>query len=133
MALRAGLEGDFLYREYHIRWMAVMGLVLYRSHLYPLVKESIRSNYGMKRIFGAPPGLDGPLSYKSYCQYMCVNGFWGDEPALMSLAMTWGVRISVVNSVSLTVTRILHSSSLAESDLVLVHNDRNHYCAAGVL
>ena len=73
----------------------------------------------------------GPLSYKTYLSKLLNKTFWGDEVVLWSIAMMWGLKITVVNSKTLQEYRIHHDVAMRHVDIGLVYNANTHYSVAG--
>jgi hypothetical protein len=83
-------------------------------------------------LYGRPePGVPGPFSIRSYLKYMNRPGAWGDSVILWIISIMWGVGITVVDGESLDRTRIRHSMSMREANIVLVHASACHYIPAG--
>jgi len=58
---------------------------------------------------------------------------WGDSVMLKTLSVFFGLRLTVVNAVTLTELRIRHDRALSKADLVFVFNGFNHYVPASTL
>ena len=56
---------------------------------------------------------------------------YGDSIMLRLISHMWGVRITVLNAVTLTEVRFRHQEELDQADMVLVYNGKDHYNAAG--
>jgi len=61
---------------------------------------------------------------------MALPQSWGDSLTLKTMSIAFGLRLTVLNAVSLTENRIRHDKELGDTDLVLVYNGYNHYSAA---
>jgi hypothetical protein len=104
--------------------------------------EQIRALYGGKEDGEEKPkdeeekskkrhDIPGPFSFKTYLLYMMTDKVWGDQITLMSAAMMWDARITVLNTQGMYILTFKHNKGLPKSDMVLVFNGLNHYSPAG--
>jgi hypothetical protein len=97
--------------------------------------EQLRALYGGRQEEVEKKDMEvetpGPFSLKTYLEYMLEDQMWGDQIILMAISMMWNIRLSVLNTAGNYTLTFRHHKSLAESEMVLVFNGHNHYCAAG--
>ena len=73
----------------------------------------------------------GPFTYRSYCRYILQHGTWGDDCVLYALALETGLAIMVLLAKSLFLYPITHNFTLYQADIVLVHNEIDHFSGTG--
>ena len=78
-----------------------------------------------------PADLKGSLSFRQYLYWMSEMGFYADYPVLHALALMWGVRITVLNGLSLREVRILHNEKISRADIRLLYDGQGHYSVIG--
>ena len=111
----------------HLRRYLIWYLTAYSDFFMNQLKEFIAQEYGVEI---EKRETDGPFSYRTYLEYMLHNDSWGDQAILLAMSMIFGVRITVLNAQWLTQTRIRHTNTLKETDVVLVFCGGNHYVPA---
>lgn len=91
----------------------------------PYLHEDIRGEYGLplNQRFAGEQGYhrNGPFSYATYLKHMLKRGSYADSAIVWVFGQMWGLRITVIDALTLSETRYRHHASLVDADLVLIH------------
>jgi hypothetical protein len=125
-AIRRTIDCPLEYAAQHMRREIIMFVISHVDFFVTHLAEQLSGLYGVQE-----EGIPGPFSIKSYLQYLNKPGAWGDSIVLWILSLMWGVGVTVVHGESLDRTKLRHSNSLRETDMVLVHTGSCHYIPGG--
>ena len=106
-----------------VNWM-----VENRQKVFVYMDSALRAAYS---VADPTTSQGGPFSYREYLHKLLKRGFWGDEIVLWAVLMMWGLKIMVLNSMTLQEYRVRHNCAFKHVDVVLVYNSYSHYSAAG--
>ena len=148
-AFRRGMEAPEEYRSGHLRNQLIFWCVKNHGLVYTILKNDLLGEYGLKRLSKEeyearedseenPLTKDeiemyhkpGPFSFYSYLSACLDPTFWGDGLLIQLASMMWQVGISVIAAETLDVTRIRHSHTLEDTDLLLIRAGDSHYLGA---
>ena len=136
-SLRRCIDAPKEYTNSHLRCHLVKYVATNIEFLYPILSLHIRGNYGHLRLTHAEVDLkraagtltqeeliefneQGPFSIVSYLEALLGMGFYGEEVCLVMVSMIWQVRITILDATSFIPTRICHTNTLENTDIVLV-------------
>ena len=148
-AVRRGIEAPEEYRSGHLRNQLVYWCVKNHGFVFTILKNDLLGEYGLKRVSKEeyeeredsddnPLTKDeidmynkpGPFSFYSYLTAILDPEFWGDGIVIQLLSMMWQVGISIIAAETLDVTRIRHTQTLENTDLILIRAGGSHYLGA---
>ena len=131
-AIRQQLDAPPEFRTRHVRYQAVLALVLFRRELLMRFGQDLAVRYSYNGTgIALCPAESGPYSYQGYLLMMAECGIGGDDLVLQALHLLWRVKFTVINAHTLRERRIGHDLPMDMVDIVLVVNDYQHYAPVG--
>ena len=63
--------------------------------------------------------------------YMLLQDTWGDQIVCKGMLILWQIKLTLLNTPSLTQVKFQHKKHFADADVILVNNGRQHYNTVG--
>ena len=131
--IRRGVDVPREYKNTHLRGQMVMFIFQNVQFFFPLLKLSIKGNYGHARLFFkeyaekerdgtlTPPDiadqkLPGHFSLYSYLHHVLTPNTWGEDIILTLVLMMWQIGITVAYAETLLQETLRHNRSYKMTD-----------------
>ena len=132
-AVCKGLDLPEEYGSIHLRREIAVFAAQNGTKFYQLYFQHLREEYGKEHDEEENQAVHaGPYSVHSYLRKLMEDGTWGDAICIDMISRMWGLKITVLvaKGAKIWELRVRHNEIMQYTDLVLVFNGVNHYCAA---
>ena len=145
-SVRKGIEFPEEYRNDHLRFQIVHWCITNHGFAFTILKSLIQTEYGQKKLSRdeylrklhsqddplteaeeEAYNKAGPFSFCDYLTYMIQSDSWADQGIITVLSMMWQLSITILEAERLIPTRIRHTKSIEDVDLLLVYAGQSHY------